>query len=101
MKLPSPTEMALLEVLSEHGELAGREVAKQFKAETGKTISYGTLYTTLRRLKEQGWVASRDDEDEDGRVRFFSLEPSGRATLNAAKRYEKVASGLQWKPRFA
>jgi len=91
----------LLEILSEHGELAGREVAKQFKAETGKTISYGTLYTTLRRLKEQGWVSTRDDEDEDGRVRFFSLDPRGKAGLNFARKYQAAASGLQWKPRFA
>jgi DNA-binding PadR family transcriptional regulator len=98
MKWPSATELLLLEILSEHDELAGREVAKAYEKEHKKTISYGTLYTTLRRLKEQGWVSMRDDEDEDGRVRFFSIDPRGRAAMNGAKRYQKAVGGLE--PRF-
>src|SRR5688572_9765326 len=101
MKLPSPTEMRLLEILSEHGELAGREVAKAYAKEYKTTVSYGTLYTTMRRLKEQGLVATRDDEDEDGRVRFFSIDPRGKAALNAARRYQAAVSGAAWKPRWA
>src|SRR5688500_8411497 len=97
--LPSPTQMVLLEILTEHDELAGREVGKQFKAKTGKSISYGTLYTTLRRLKEQQWVKMRDDEDQDGRVRFFSIDVRGRAVLAAAQRYQDVASARSLKPR--
>src|SRR5688572_3629429 len=98
MKLPSATEMALLEILSEHAELAGREVAKQFKATHGRTISYGTLYTTLRRLKEQQWVRTRDDEDQDGRIRFFSLDPRGRGALNEARRLKAADAPWVWKP---
>jgi DNA-binding PadR family transcriptional regulator len=97
--LPSPTQMVLLEILTEHDELPGREVAKQFKSKTGKNISYGTLYTTLRRLKEQQWVEVRDDEDQDGRVRFFSIDVRGRAVLAAAQRYQDVAAAKSWKPR--
>lgn len=64
-----------------HDELAGREVAKRFEEEYSKSISYGTLYTTFRRLKEEGWVSMREDEDEDGRIRYFKLTGGGKAAL--------------------
>src|SRR5688572_27151219 len=101
MKLPSATEMRLLGILSEHGELAGREVAKAYQKEFKTSISYGTLYTTLRRLKEQQWVRTRDDEDQDGRVRFFSLDPRGKAALNAALRYQAAVGGFGLQPGVA
>lgn len=59
-------------------EVSGRDLAKRFEAETGRTISYGTLYTTMRRLKDAGWVEARDDENGDRRIRLFKL--SGSAT---------------------
>ncbi len=34
-----------------------------------------------RRLKEAGWVESRDDEDGDGSVRFFKITGNGLAAL--------------------
>jgi len=61
-------------------EMAGRDIGKAYEAEFG-SMSYGTLYTTLRRLKEAGFVDSRDDEDEDGRVRFFTLTGNGQRAV--------------------
>lgn len=86
MKLPSPVEMQLLALVA-HGELSGREVAKMYEQETGKSMSYGTLYTTFRRLIESGWVKARDDEDEDGRVRFFKIDVDGRKALAEGRDY--------------
>lgn len=65
-------------------ERSGREVAKAYEAETGVSISYGTLYTTFRRLKESGWVSSSDSSDEDGRIRHFRLTGVGRKVLAEA-----------------
>lgn len=91
MKMPSPIETQLLALVANE-ELSGRDVAKRFAQETGKSISYGTLYTTFRRLKESSWVKSRDDEDEDGRVRFFKIDVDGRKALaNARSYYAEVA----------
>lgn len=92
MKILSPTETQLLSIVSTN-ELSGRDVAKLFKQETGDSISYGTLYTTFRRLKEQGWVNTRDDEDEDGRVRFFSITGHGQRALREARLfYSSIAN---------
>ena len=78
--------MQLLALVA-HEERSGREVAKLYEQETGKSISYGTLYTTFRRLKESGWVKTRDDEDEDGRVRFFRIDVDGRKALAEGREY--------------
>jgi DNA-binding PadR family transcriptional regulator len=86
MKVPSPLEMQLLSLLGSD-ELSGREVAKKYLAETNRSISYGTLYTTFRRLQETGWVRSRDAEDEDGRLRYFALTGMGQHARNSGARY--------------
>lgn len=80
MKLPSPTQMNLLQALGAR-EISGRNLAKRYEQETGHSISYGTLYTTMRRLEEAGWVESRDDEDGDGRVRLFKITENGHKAL--------------------
>lgn len=85
MKLPSDVEMQLLALVDT--ERSGREVALRYKAETGRTISYGTLYTTFRRLKEEGWVSVRDDADEDGRVRYFKITGAGVTALRSAREH--------------
>ena len=77
MKMPSATETALLTVLGPH-RLTGRQLAVRYKEESGRSISYGTLYTTMSRLRDLGWVEQSDSEDEDGRLRYFRLTGAGR-----------------------
>lgn len=72
--------MLLLEALGAR-EHSGRNLAERYREHTGKSISWGTLYTAMRRLKESGWVDVRDDEDEDGRIRFFKLSSAGARAL--------------------
>jgi len=58
-------------------EVTGRQLAELYRGEFGKPISYGSLYTTLRRLVENELVIAREDEDEDGRLRYFKLTAQG------------------------
>ena len=80
MKIPSPVEQELLAIVVR--ERSGRDVAKEYEARTGRTIAYGTLYTTFRRLKDAGWVVARDDQDSDGRVRHFRITGLGEQALH-------------------
>ena len=96
----SPIEAQLLALISDE-ERSGREVAMLYKQETGRSISYGTLYTTFRRLKERGLVRSRDGEDEDGRLRYFKITGEGRfAKSKAHEFYEGLAilTSPSWRP---
>jgi DNA-binding PadR family transcriptional regulator len=89
--LPSPVEMQLLALVADR-EMSGRDVAKLYELQTGTAISYGTLYTTFRRLKESGWVKVREDEDEDGRVRFFQIDIDGRKALQEGREHYRRIS---------
>src|SRR4051812_41456176 len=92
MKTLSDVEFQLLALLTTR-EKSGREIALHFEKETGRVISYGTLYTTLRRLREAGCVDSKDSEDADGRVRSFVLTGNGRIALaNTRKSYSELAT---------
>src|SRR5687767_14469292 len=85
----SNRETELLALVA-NDELPGREVSKRYYAEKGIPISYGTLYTTFRRLKDQGLVTVREDEDKDGRVRFFKITGNGRRALDAARSHHSA-----------
>jgi DNA-binding PadR family transcriptional regulator len=66
-----------------HGYAIMREVSER---SGGKLkLNPGTLYTTIRRLLEQGLVAELDERpaDDDERRRYYRLTPLGRKTARA------------------
>ena len=67
--------------------LSGRELAAKFKEQTGKSISYGSLYVTMSRLRDKGWIEETDSDDEDGRVRHFQVTGEGSSALREARRF--------------
>jgi DNA-binding PadR family transcriptional regulator len=94
--LPSPIELQLLALVVR--ERRGADVASRYAKEVGRNISPGTLYTTFRRLREAGWVKTRDSADEDGRVRFFKITASGSSALNRGREFYQ---GLSTFPQSA
>jgi DNA-binding PadR family transcriptional regulator len=89
MKWPSPTETALLDLMGTR-ERTGREIAKAYTKEHGSFISYGTLYSALRRLKEGGWIDMREGEDEDGRLRYYKLTGEGARLLPRLRKMDEA-----------
>lgn len=79
------TEAAVLAAVA-RGKQSGREVAQTYAADNESEITYGTLYTTLRRLKEKGFVDTEDGQDEDGRIRYFEITAKGQGALAQAHR---------------
>ncbi len=94
MKLPSQTELGLLVALGAI-RCTGRDLAKRYKDEVGKSISYGSLYTTMSRLKDQGWVDAEDSEDEDGRLRYFRITGKGQRAIQEAREFYGRLLGLE------
>lgn len=92
MKMPSPTEMNLLTALGAR-EISGRDLAKRYEQETGSSISYGTLYTTMRRLKDSGWVEVREAETEDRRVRYFKISGAGAKIIHQVRLTQELLGG--------
>jgi DNA-binding PadR family transcriptional regulator len=64
-------------------------------------LNPGTLYTTIRRLLEQGLVVELDErpdpDEDDERRRYYRLTPLGRevARAEAARLQEMVAFAKQ------
>jgi PadR family transcriptional regulator, regulatory protein PadR len=52
---------------------------RQALAESGMTIEEGTLYPLLRRLEEQGLLASRWQIEDGPPRRYYALTAQGRA----------------------
>lgn len=78
-KMPSEKEIQLLSLVVT--ERAGREIARLYEREAGVGINYGTLYVTLQRLRNRGWVNVRDSKDSDGRVRHYRITGLGAEAL--------------------
>lgn len=88
--LLSPAELRVLALVSE--ERSGREVAHRYWRQTGERIPHGTLYSTLRRMRERGWVRMRQDRELDPRIRLFVATVEGADELERARAfYEDLA----------
>jgi DNA-binding PadR family transcriptional regulator len=92
IRLPSKTEFQLLALVAK--ERTGREVGKAFEEASGRAISYGTLYVTFGRLKEAGLVTTRDDKDDDGRLRWFRITAAGSKAVVLARDYYRNLSSF-------
>jgi DNA-binding PadR family transcriptional regulator len=82
-----------------HGYAIMQEVAERTDQRT--RLNPGTLYTTIRRLLDQGLIlelAERPDpEDDDERRRYYRLTPFGRrvAQLEIARLSDLVSLGRE------
>ena len=79
----SAVELKVLALVSE--ERSGREVAGLYRKQTGSKIPHGTLYSTLRRLRERGWVRMHRDRKLDPRIRLFVATAAGTSELEQTR----------------
>src|SRR5262249_23771509 len=80
MRNPNQKEAVLMTTLI-NGELYGREIGKKYETRTGLKMPIGSLYTTLERREQRGFVRPRDgapDRERGGNRRlFFRLTADG------------------------
>ena len=98
-KIASPVELQLLALVG--AEVSGPEVAALYRRRTGRRISRGTLYTSLRRLRGRGWVGMRLDPDADRRTRLFRATPEGTGALAEAREHYRGLAGFALEPATA
>ena len=88
MKTPSSREAVILQILVD-GEKFGREIRDCVEELTGREMPLGSLYTTLDRMVNAGFLASRlgdSDPNRGGnRRRFFKVTASGMHALDGWK----------------
>ena len=77
--------LSALEGRSRHGYDIGKTLELRSGGQLLLPIS--TLYSTLYRMEDRGWIKGRWVERSGERRRcFYSLTPKGQATLDAQKR---------------
>lgn len=83
--MPNNREAVILSILI-NGERFGREIREDYARRAGETMPLGSLYVTLDRMVEKGFLRSRQGdsmpERRGNRRRFFKLTASGIAALN-------------------
>lgn len=96
MTIPSKTQMQLLALLSRR-YTSGTEVKDAWLKVKKKPISSGTLYTSMRRLREEGWISVVKESNGDNRKVLFYLTKSGAKNLRIAKAAHALKDELKGK----
>ncbi len=85
-KLPSQREAVILSILL-NGEKYGRQIRDDYEQRTGKKIPFGSLYTTLSRMKEHGyvrsWIGESNSKRGGNRRKYFEMTGTGQRALNS------------------
>ena len=64
-------------------------------ADAGVELEEGTLYPLLRRLEDQGLLASEWREEDNRKKRFYRLSPVGRTVLKQlVAEWQRINSSL-------
>lgn len=91
----NPREAMILGILI-NGDKYGREIRREYEKRSAHPMPYGSLYVTLDRMEEQGFVRSRLGESghERGgnRRKYYEITASGYRAFEA---FEAMAAGLR------
>ena len=76
--------LMILKTLDALGPLHGYGIARRIEQTSGDQLSlnYGTLYPSLLKLEQEGWIASEWGTSENNRkAKYYKLTRSGRKQL--------------------
>jgi PadR family transcriptional regulator PadR len=90
-------EFILLSIWKLKGHAYGVTIRNDFKNVTGKVLNYGSLYNTLFRLSQRGFVKTSESEPlsrQGGRRKIlYALTSHGKKALAKAQKIQKLAWG--------
>jgi PadR family transcriptional regulator PadR len=94
--LQGTLDLMVLRTLATLGSLHGYGIARRIEQVSGDRImlNQGTIYISLVRLEERGWIRSKwGVSDNNRRARFYSITRSGEKQLAAAtENWQRVAA---------
>lgn len=93
-RLPSAKELVILDMLAGKKEMYGLEMVQA----SGGRLARGTIYVTLMRMDDKGYVTSRQlmEENVSGLPkRVFSITGLGQRALAAARQAQMVMLGAE------
>lgn len=93
--LQGTLDLMVLKTLDAMGPLHGYGIARRIEqvSEAVLQVNQGTIYASLVRLLQKGWISSAWGTSENNRkAKFYSLTKGGRKQLTAeAENWERIA----------
>jgi len=97
VELTRNEELILLSIWKLAGNAYGVSIRADFNAVTGKALNYGSLYNTLFRLAQRGFVTTSESvplSRQGGRRKIlYTLTTLGEKALAEAQKVNKLAWG--------
>lgn len=94
--LQGTLDLLVLKTLDSMGRLHGYGLARRIEQVSGDALvlNQGTIYASLLRLQQKGWISSEwGVSDNNRRARFYSITRSGRKQLAAeARNWDRMAA---------
>lgn len=94
--LQGTLDLMVLTTLESMGPLHGYGIARRIEqvSEAALKLNEGTVYTSLMRLQQQGFIASSwGTSDNNRKAKFYSITRAGRKQLEAeARNWERISS---------
>jgi PadR family transcriptional regulator, regulatory protein PadR len=88
--LQGTLDLMVLQTLLVMGSLHGYGVARRIEQVSGNAVllNQGTIYASLVRLEQRGWISSRwGTSDNNRRAKFYAITAAGKRQLTADARY--------------
>jgi PadR family transcriptional regulator PadR len=88
--LQGTLDLMVLQTLTVMGSLHGYGSARRIEQVSGNALllNQGTIYASLVRLEQRGWISSRwGTSDNKRKAKFYSITAAGKRQLTADARY--------------
>src|SRR5947209_16047376 len=82
--LQGTLDLMVLQTLTALGSLHGYGIARRIEQVSGNQVllNQGTIYASLVRLEQRGWISSSwGTSDNNRRARFYAITAAGRRQL--------------------
>lgn len=95
--LQGTLDLMVLQTLAAMGSLHGYGIARRIERVSGDAVllNQGTIYASLVRLQQRGWIDAEWGTSENNRkARFYSITRAGRRQLAADTAYWERLTGV-------
>ena len=95
--LQGTLDLMVLQTLAAMGSLHGYGIARRIEQVSGEEVllNQGTIYASLVRLQERGWISGEwGTSDNNRKAKFYSITKKGRKQLAEDAVYWQRLSGV-------
>src|SRR5439155_3843390 len=95
--LQGTLDLMVLRTLAALGSLHGYGIARRIEQVSGDKVllNQGTIYASLVRLQQRGWIAAEwGTSDNNRKAKFYSITKSGRKQLSTDMSYWQRLTGV-------